>query len=168
MPNPIRVSVPIVHPNTTLYIMVDTYAAFTQKTTIQPATGQPMVATGNGEGQRIGFWTTTVATPGIATYVVQIQFNSGGGFVNSSMVTQASFSAVTLNQVVLFSEDANDADDNDCIVTFMWFNAVTVAATANALDFQVAAIHHRRNERDMRSVAGDGGDRCPGWRACSC
>ena len=133
MANPLQVNVPITRANTPLYIMVDTYASFTQKVTIQPASGQPLIAQGSGEGTRIGFWTTNVASPGLATYVVLIQYNDGTGFKSSSMVQQASFSAVTLNQVVLFSEDSTDKDDNDCMVTFMWFTPVTVAAAEDSI-----------------------------------
>jgi len=133
MANPIAVNLPITKANTTLYIMVDTYAAYAQKVTIQPAGGQPYVAQGSGEGNRIGFWTTNVPTAGLANYVVLVQYNDGSGFKNSSMVQQAAFSAVTLNQVVLFSEDATDKDDNDCMVTFMWFTPVTVAAAEGSI-----------------------------------
>ena len=134
MSNPIRVTLPITEPNTKLYIMVDSYAAYKQLATIQPDAGEPLIAPGSGEGVRIGFWETMVENPGLIGYNVLIQYddNSGAGYQNSSMVQQASFSAVTLNQVVLFSEDANDQDDNDCLVTFMWFTPTGVAAPPDA------------------------------------
>ncbi|WP_174274767.1 fucose-binding lectin II [Sphingomonas bacterium] len=122
MPNPIVINVPITQANTTLYIMADTYAAFTQQVSIQVPNGQPLVATGNGEGKRVGYWTLSFPTVGIYTFSVLVQYNSGSGYQNSSLVQQAQLGAVTLNQIVVFSEDANDNDDNDCLITFMWFN----------------------------------------------
>lgn len=121
MANPIIARVTTTSPNTVVYILADSYAAYTQQVSIQVPNGQPLVATGSGEGKRIGYWTFNAPTAGTYTFPVLIQYNDGSGFKNSSMVQQASFSAVTLNQVVIFSEDANDNDDNDCIVTFMWF-----------------------------------------------
>jgi hypothetical protein len=126
MPNPISVTLSVTQA-TTVYISVDSYADYQQQATIQTPTG-PLVCSGNGEGRRIGFWSYPVPSPGQYKFHIQIQYNSGSGFQNSSQVQAAGLNAVTLNQVVVFSEDAGDNDDNDCLVTFMWFTPVSVAA----------------------------------------
>jgi hypothetical protein len=125
MPNPLVVNVALTQPNKTLYIAVDTYAAYTQKATIQGPNGRPLVATGNGEGTRIGFWTYPTTAVGLYAFNVYIQFNDGSGFRNSAAVSAADVSTGTLHQTVVFSEDSGDGDNNDCFVTFMWFSSNT-------------------------------------------
>ncbi|HYO77700.1 MAG TPA: hypothetical protein VE010_14670 [Thermoanaerobaculia bacterium] len=140
MPNPIVVSVPITQAPATLYITVDTYAAYTQKATIQPVSGgQPFVAQGSGEGVRIGFWTYQVQSTGIYQFNVMTQYNDGSGFKNSAGVSAGSFSTRSLNQTVVFSEDAVDNDDNDCFITFMWFQSGVAARMAAAPEAEVAS-----------------------------
>jgi hypothetical protein len=136
MANPIVVSIPITQAPTTLYITVDTYAAFTQQATIQPNNGthpQPFVAQGSGEGTRIGFWTFQAATTGIYTFNILIKYNDGSGFKNSAGVSTGAFATRSLNQTVVFSEDYTDNDDNDCFITFMWFQSGVSARAADAL-----------------------------------
>ncbi|RJQ46198.1 MAG: hypothetical protein C4528_07360 [Gammaproteobacteria bacterium] len=121
MPNPINVNISVTQPNVTLYIMVDTFAAYTQQATIQCPNQQTLTANGNGEGKRIGFWTYPISTPGIYSFQCLIQYNDGSGFKPSQAVASGAFSTLSLNQTVVFSEDAGDSDMNDCFVTFMWF-----------------------------------------------
>jgi hypothetical protein len=127
MPNPINVSIPVTQPNVTLYIAVDTYAAYTQQATIQPSNGQPFIASGSGEGKRIGFWTYPIGNAGIYNFNVWLQYNDGSGFKNSGSVSTGAFSTRSLNQTVVFSEDSTDNDGNDCFVTFMWFQSGVTA-----------------------------------------
>jgi|GEM_PF-2484238 len=134
MANPIAVNIPVTQANVTLYIAVDSYASYIQQATIQRSGGQPLVARGNGEGVRIGFWTVPIASPGIYTFSVWIQYNDGSGFKNSSAVSTGSFSTRSLNQTVVFSEDASDNDDNDCFITFMWFQGGVTAEKLAALE----------------------------------
>ena len=82
-----------------------------------------MTATGNGEGKRIGYWALPIKDIGIYNFNLLIQYNDGSGFKNSTRVQTGSVAVGTLNQTVLFSEDAADNDDNDCFVTFMWFSS---------------------------------------------
>jgi hypothetical protein len=123
MPNPISVPIAVTQANKVLYIAVDTYAAYMQQVSIQPPTGNPLVATGNGEGKRIGYWTYPITNTGIYTFSLLIQYNDGSGYKNSHSVQTGAVSVGTLNQTVVFSEDANDNDDNDCFVTLMWFSS---------------------------------------------
>jgi hypothetical protein len=123
MPNPLIVTLALTQPNKTIYIAVDTYASYVQKATIQGPNGQPLLATGNGEGKRIGFWTYQAGAVGLYAFNVYIQYNDGSGFKNSSAVTAAEIGTGTLHQTVVFSEDSTDDDSNDCFVTFMWFSA---------------------------------------------
>jgi hypothetical protein len=124
MSNPINVTIPVTQNKVTLYITVDTFALFTQQATIQPQNGgQQMVASGSGEGKRVGFWTYSIPTAGLYTFSVWLQFDNGDGtgFRDSGSVYAGSFSTHSLNQTVVFSEDQTDNDANDCFVTFMWF-----------------------------------------------
>jgi hypothetical protein len=108
------ISVPITQAPTTLYIAVDTYAECTQQATIQPTSGgQPFVAQGNGEGTRIGFWTYQVKSTEIYQFNVKVKYNDRSGFKNSAGVSTGSLATKSLNQTVVFSEDATDKDDND-------------------------------------------------------
>lgn len=123
MPNPISVPIAVTQPNKILYITVDTYAAYMQQVSIQPPNGNPMVASGNGEGKRIGYWTYSVTAPGIYNFNILVQYNDGSGYKNSHNVQTGSVAVGTLHQTVLFSEDSGDNDDNDCFVTLMWFSS---------------------------------------------
>lgn len=121
MSNPINVSISVTQPNVTLYIMVDTFAAYTQKADIQCPNQKTFTASGNGEGKRIGYWTYPISAAGIYTFQCRIQYDDGSGFKLSKEVATGSFSTLSLNQTIVFSEDAGDSDMNDCFITFMWF-----------------------------------------------
>lgn len=122
MQNPAIVKIPVTQPNVPLYVMVDTFATYAQRVTIQMPDGTPYVAMGSGEGKRIGYIKYPVATPGIYTFIVHIQYNDGSGYKDSKAVSQGALQLETLNQTVIFSEDSTDGDKNDCFITFMWFS----------------------------------------------
>jgi hypothetical protein len=126
--NPIQVKVYLETPMN-VYFAATTYSGWTQIVTVTPPGGAPLTQQGHGEGTLIGqspYWLPA----GPSTFEVHFQYDNGSGPQDSIMVQQASFAVGTLNQIVVFSEDGADEDDNDCIVTFTWFTPTSGAAAA--------------------------------------
>lgn len=122
MPNPIKVIIAVSQP-TTIFIMADTFAAWQQRVTVQCPDNKTLMASGGGEGKRIAYWKYPVQSSGMYAFGIYIEHNDGSDWIPNNEVASGSFSAFSLHQTVVFSEDMADGDMNDCFVTMMWFSS---------------------------------------------
>lgn len=145
--------------NTRIAIRAFTNAAFAQRVTLAPETGDPIVWTGSGEGDTpIG--NTSLVTPGQGRnprgyqVTVTVETNPGTGWQPSS-VGQGGASIMYYTLTMVVSEDYVDQDWNDAVVTFSWW---VPPSTRTLPDFDLAAppdrfggeppAHgHRRHDR---------------------
>lgn len=107
-------------PNTDVYTQVIVNAAWQQRITITPPTGQPTVFTGSGEHTTLGqvYLQTGKVTPYQVRVLVEFQ-NDGTWQTEPSQVTPVA--ARNFEMSIVTSEDSTDDDYNDSVCMFMWW-----------------------------------------------
>ncbi|MDQ3951353.1 MAG: fucose-binding lectin II [Actinomycetota bacterium] len=111
--------------STSVNVRAVTNATLNQQVIVQPESGQATTWTGTGEGDhQIG--ATTIQTPASGKnprgYGVTVQVNSWiNGQWTPSNVLQGSCGVMYYNAVLVASEDYVDADWNDAVVFFTWW-----------------------------------------------
>lgn len=111
--------------NTRVNIHLFTNAAFTQRITLTPEKGSPLVYTGSGEDDHpIG--QTVIQTPASGSnprgyqVTVKVESQQGGGWKPSS-VGQGSCGIMYYSAILVISEDLIDNDWNDGVAMFTWW-----------------------------------------------
>jgi Fucose-binding lectin II (PA-IIL) len=110
-------------PSTDIVVKGFANASYTQRITITPPQGQPIVFQGSGEGNRpIGITHfTTPAGADSAIAVVAIASSADGGQTwNPSDVYLDSCDVQAYNLTVIVSEDLADEDYNDAVCFLSW------------------------------------------------
>lgn len=124
MPSSATVYLPL---STWVHVRAIVNAAFTQRVTITPETGNPVVLQGSGEHDTVlpngdyGFTTPSSSSSPLGyRMVVTVQSSSGSGF-QPSQVLQGLQSIMYYNLAMVVSEDYVDQDWNDAVVMFSWW-----------------------------------------------
>ncbi len=122
---------------TLVYLPFDTYvvvqgftnAAWMQKVTCRPRSGEDFELLGNGENNTlIGTEAITTSAPEEGQpgfeVAVGVQHEPGGGWVDSELLQGREYAVGDYRMIGVVSEDSNDDDWNDCIVLFGWSEPV--------------------------------------------
>jgi len=126
----VPISVTSVSSTSTIFIDVDTYAQLYQQVTVTAPNGTKIInaAVGNGENARIAAGSYSVSATGIYNFTVQIAHSSSktGPWTPSAIYSPVSSNTVapTLVQYTVASEDQNDNDYNDALVSFRLFSTL--------------------------------------------
>jgi hypothetical protein len=134
MPNSATLYLPL---STDVVVKGFTNAAYTQRITVTPASGSPMVFTGSGENNTLigrGHFTTPSSWPsGDFTVTVTIDYSKDGGrtWLAPDVYTDSCY-VQAYNLTVVIAEDMVDQDYNDSICMVSWPQRDAAANTQSA------------------------------------